>query len=99
MSEQTEIDLCIRCGKCCVVYNIETKEWEDCKHLFKSKTLRYKNFNHLYTACCCYHMRFWKDLGNGFRCGYRKDLHFDIPGCPYNTSEDPIHPAYLNSQP
>lgn len=75
---------CKRCGKCCVVYN--GKNWEDCQFLVRD------GLKHTY--CMGYTKRIGRDLGYGFVCGYRKDLHFNIPGCPYNKKGLNIHPAY-----
>jgi hypothetical protein len=81
---------CLRCGKCCVVLDWNSGIWENCKNL---RTIGTSGK----TFCRFYHKRIGLNVGYGFRCGYRKDYPWDVPGCPYNTGK-PIHPAYLNSE-
>lgn len=78
-------DKCLRCGKCCVIH--EWEGWTWCKYLHVPTEPNEK------FSCTIYKNRIGKNLGSGFKCGYRKDLPWDIPECPYNTGK-PIHPAY-----
>ena len=70
---------CLNCGRCCVVFN--GLKWVNCKYR-KGK------------RCIIYYKRYNKDLGYGFKCIMRKDLHLNFPGCPYNKPEWNMHPAY-----
>jgi len=76
-------DKCLRCGKCCVIFN--GRIWVPCRWLQKNKDGT--------TYCNIYNVRLHEPLGYGFYCGYREHLPYDIPGCPYNTGK-PIHPFY-----
>jgi len=71
---------CLKCGKCCVVF--DGKNWVDCKYLTNTK------------LCSIYRDRIGKKLGYGFICARRKDLHFNIPKCPYNKKKWKAHPFY-----
>lgn len=76
---------CLRCGKCCVVLN-DKGVWEYCKYLrWLSSGISY---------CIIYNNRIGANLGHGFICGYRDDLHYNIPDCPYNKKGLNTHPAY-----
>jgi len=81
MSSSTTSSECKRCAKCCVVLNLITGSWEQCKYL---------EGNH----CRVYDTRLGRKLGYGFRCLEPKDWVWDIPDCAYFTGEKPIHPAY-----
>tara|TARA_R100001244_G_scaffold54060_2_gene46814 strand:+ start:1457 stop:1645 length:189 start_codon:yes stop_codon:yes gene_type:complete len=37
--------------------------------------------------CTIWETRLGADLGNGYVCGMRDDLHKNFPGCPYNRIE------------
>lgn len=78
---------CLRCGKCCVVFDREHGVWSPCKFLRIIPAGRGK------TRCQIYNRRLGTDLGNGFKCRLRSQVSFDYPGCPYNTGK-PMHPAY-----
>ena len=73
---------CKKCGLCCII-EIDTRQWRYCKYLDTKTNL-----------CTVYNDRIGKDLGYGYTCVRRKDLHFNIPGCPYNKKRYKPHPAY-----
>lgn len=79
-------DKCLRCGRCCVVFNPTLDEWEDCPYLIHTDDGK--------TECSVYETRLDRDLGFNCKCTYRDNIPFDIPGCPYNRGY-PRHPAYL----
>lgn len=73
------MDLCRRCGKCCIV---KTEEgYIPCKYLSNKK-------------CDVYDTRLNRDLGSGHRCSIREDAHVNYPDCPYNQEGWAMHPAY-----
>lgn len=78
---------CKRCGKCCIIFNKKKEKWIKCPFLYA----------HLNNLCIIYKARIGAHLGHKAVCGYRKDLHFNIPGCPYNKDEYKTHPAYIES--
>lgn len=83
-------DKCKRCGKCCMIYTIEGI-WKKCRFLTPD------NLCSIYKDRIGTFLSDPKKKGIYFFCGYRKDLGWDIPGCPYNTGK-PIHPAYRDEE-
>ena len=77
---------CKRCGKCCLVFNWDTQQWQDCKHLIRVDDGK--------TYCDIYDHRIGTDIGYGFVCLKPYEWFYNIPGCPYNIKGRPIHPAF-----
>ena len=76
---------CIRCGKCCIVWDKEQQKWVDCKYL--------EHISKTKTRCKIYYRRLGTPLGAGFICVPRSNTPYDYPDCPLNTGK-PLHPAY-----
>ena len=76
---------CLNCGKCCRVKN-ECGKWVDCRFLVRYGTGR--------TRCSIYHHRIDAIVGCKQVCIPRKNLPWDIKGCPYNTGKA-MHPGDL----
>lgn len=81
---------CLRCGKCCIIFNWAKELWEDCRFLVRCSDGK--------TKCKIYDKRLGAYCGFFQFCGLRSNLPFDIPGCPFNKG-DPVHPAYKNEDP
>lgn len=77
---------CLKCGKCCIKLSKKKNKWIKCPFLNKDN------------LCIIYKSRIGIHLGFKNVCGYRKDLHLNIPGCPYNKDEYKTHPAYIESE-
>jgi len=77
---------CKKCGKCCIVFDKKNERWIKCPFLNKDN------------LCIIYKVRIGAHLGHKAVCGYRKDLHYNIPGCPYNMSDYMTHPAYIDKK-
>lgn len=82
---------CTRCGKCCVLFNRDFDEWRYCRFL------RWKKSGE--TFCITYKTRLGKQLGYGYKCGYRREVPYNIDGCPYNREEWTDHPCYRYDKP
>jgi hypothetical protein len=76
---------CQRCGKCCYVLD-PNGGWVVCPYLARSVGDRY--------YCRIYHKRLGAVLPFGFKCVKRRDLHFNIPNCPFNKKSYKPHPRY-----
>lgn len=77
---------CKKCGLCCII-EVKPGKWKFCKYLYKRQTKGRM-------TCIIYPNRLGVDLGHGYICGLRKNLKFNIPGCPYNKKTYKPHPAY-----
>jgi len=73
---------CLRCGKCCIIFDYIKRKWIDCPYLDQKTKL-----------CTIYKKRLGTYLGFGFVCGLRKNTVYDFPDCPYN-SDKPMHPNF-----
>jgi len=76
-------DKCLRCGKCCY-FPQRFGLWAPCRYLRDG-------------YCAIYKKRLGKMIGYGMVCTKREDVHYNIPGCPYNRPEWPNHP-FFNAQ-
>jgi len=74
---------CLRCAKCCVIYNFIKMKWIDCPYLDRKTKL-----------CKIYKKRLGKYLGFGFVCDKRINLTYNYPDCPYNKPNLELHPHY-----
>lgn len=79
-------DKCLRCGKCCKVYDLQQKIFVDCKYL-----IRYKDGR---TRCSVYPHRIGAINGISQECHKREDVHLNYPNCPYNNPDWPMHKHY-----
>lgn len=75
-----DLDACLRCGKCChyIVKNVAVA----CPFLVINRHSIY---------CSIYPSRLGTVIAPGMVCRERKNVPYDFPGCPYNTSK-PLFP-------
>jgi len=78
------IKKCLNCGKCCIVLS-GSGQWIPCRYRDNKRKI-----------CMIYKTRIGKKISENMVCGYRRNLKFNIPGCPYNKTDQPVHPVYLN---
>ena len=73
---------CQRCGKCCMLRNVDGSVIKPCKFLVKLKNGK--------TLCRIYKKRIGVKLDEGFWCGLRENSPFDFKDCPFNTDKKVI---------
>jgi len=88
--EHKNKDKCLRCGRCCVVYDYEHEIFITCRYLICYNTGK--------TRCMIYPHRVGAINGKNQYCHLREEVEQNFPGCPYNKQEYPMHPAYKDDQ-